>query len=132
MPYCLLEAKGIALPVIEACCNYRKPVKYDELVQIETQIGNVSQSKIRLEYNVWIQGEKLPRADGYTVHCYVNVSGKPVRAPHALVSFFKKAAQRECERSSCPWYNARKGGKHVKSGAAGYIGVSQMQGRSGV
>ncbi len=87
-PYGKLEEEGIFLPVVEAYCRYRKPVQYDELVRVRTVVGAVSKSNLRLEYHVWGENDRLVRAEGYTVHCFMKPSGRPVRASQNLVDFF--------------------------------------------
>jgi len=84
-----LEQSGIYMPVIEVYCRYRKPVRYDELIRVRTVLGELSRSKIRLEYKV--QGEKgeTVRVEGYTVHCFMDKSGKPRRASQELLSVFQ-------------------------------------------
>ena len=83
-----LEEEGTSLPVIEAYCRYRKPVKYDELVRVRTVIGNVSRSHLRLEYELWGENDQIVRTEGYTVHCFLNQSGKPIRASQDIIDFF--------------------------------------------
>jgi acyl-CoA thioester hydrolase len=51
MPYEHMEKEGIFLPVIEAWCRYREPVRYDELVIIRTVLQDVSRLKIKLCYS---------------------------------------------------------------------------------
>ena len=89
-PYRQLEEEGILLPVVEAFCRYRKAVQYDELVRVRTVVENVSKSNLRLEYQVWGENDQLVRAEGYTVHCFMKLSGRPVRASQCLVDFFSK------------------------------------------
>jgi acyl-CoA thioester hydrolase len=89
MPYEHMEKEGIFLPVIEAWCRYREPVRYDELVIIRTVLQDVSRLKIKLCYSIPGDCEGDYRAEGYTLHCFMNTDGKPIRASHELVSFFK-------------------------------------------
>lgn len=86
--YRQLEEEGTFLPVVEAYCRYWKPVRYDELVRVRTVIGNVSRSSLRLEYELWGENDRIVRTEGYTVHCFLNRSGKPVRASQDLLAFF--------------------------------------------
>ncbi len=83
-----LEEEGTFLPVVEAYCRYRRPVRYDELVRIKTVIGKVTRSKMRLEYQLWGEHDEIVRVEGYTLHCFLNALGKPVRASQSLIDFF--------------------------------------------
>ena len=89
MVYKQLEESGIYMPVIEAYCRYRKPVKYDELVRVITVLADVTRSKIRLEYKVQGNEDEIVRVEGYTVHCFMDKSGKPIRASQELLSLLK-------------------------------------------
>ncbi len=90
--YRQLEEEGTSLPVVEVYCRYRKPVRYDELVRVRTVIGTVSRSNLRLEYELWGENDRIVRTEGYTVHCFLNRSGKPVRASQNLLDFFSTIA----------------------------------------
>jgi acyl-CoA thioester hydrolase len=87
MPYRQLEEEGIALPVVEAYCRYRRSVLYDELVRVVVRMEEASRSRVRLSYCVLGEAEDIVRVEGYTVHCYMNPEGKPMRVPEALVGF---------------------------------------------
>jgi len=77
------EEKGIALPVIEACCRYRAPARYDDVLTVGGGISPVKGTRIRIDYRV-LRGETL-LAEGYTVHACLNRAGRPVRIPAGLL-----------------------------------------------
>ncbi len=89
MPYDQFEKQGIFLPVIEAYCRYREPVRYDELVHIRTVLQDVSRLKIKLRYIISGKTKDDYRVDGYTLHCFMNQEGRPVRASNEIVEFLK-------------------------------------------
>jgi acyl-CoA thioester hydrolase len=97
MAYRQLEERGIFLPVVEAYCRYRKPVLYDELIRVKTCIGEVSKSRIRLEYEITGEDDDSVRVEGYTVHCFTNRAGKPMRASHELLAFFQNVRKEEVQ-----------------------------------
>jgi len=88
-PYRNLEEQGFFLPVIEAHCRYRLPVHYDEVVNIRTQMEEINRLKIRLKYRLFIEGHPALRAEGWTLHCFTDKGGKPVRAPQELIDVLK-------------------------------------------
>jgi len=90
LPYSKLEKEGVSLPVVEVRCYYRKPVLYDDLVQIETQLTHLSRSKLQLAYRVQRHQDLTLLAEGYTVHCYIRSDGRAVRAPKELYQFLEK------------------------------------------
>ena len=87
LPYSQLESEGIALPVIEVHCRYIKPVLYDELICVHTCVNQVTRLKLHLDYEVFNESGTRLCAEGHTIHCFVNLQGKPIRADRRLVDF---------------------------------------------
>lgn len=84
LPYKELEAQGIMLPVIEAVCNYKSPVQYDDIIKISGWIDEIKGPRIKIFCEVY-KDEKLA-ASGYTVHACINDKGRPIRPPEILLS----------------------------------------------
>ncbi len=89
LPYKNLEDQGLFLPVIEVHCRYRLPVRYDEVVNVRTRMEEINRLKIKLKYNLFIEGNPVLRAEGWTLHCFTDKTGKPVRAPQELIDTLK-------------------------------------------
>ena len=79
LPYRQLEADGYRLPVLEISAKYVRPATYDDEITIVTTLREKPMIKIRLEYEV-LRGTEL-LATGYSVHAFVDTSGRPVRPP---------------------------------------------------
>lgn len=77
-----LDAWGVALPVIEAHCAYKRPAHYEDLLLIDVSIGELRQASVRFVYQVTRDGELL--ADGYTRHAFIGRDGRPRRMPPEL------------------------------------------------
>jgi acyl-CoA thioester hydrolase len=77
-----LEVWGVALPVVEAHCNYRRPAHYEDLLAIETVISEVRGASLRFSYIVRRGDEVL--AEGYTRHAVIGTDGRPKALPQAL------------------------------------------------
>lgn len=90
MSYKEIEEEGLSLPVIEAYCRYQRAIVYDELIRIKTQLAHFNRLKIRLEYQVYGENDEEIRVHGYTIHCFMNQQGKPVRAPERIIRFFQR------------------------------------------
>ena len=60
------------LPVIEACCRYRAPARYDDQILIETRPSMLRGSVLKFAYQVWRKAteaeERKLLAEGETVH----------------------------------------------------------------
>lgn len=73
----------LMLPVVEASVTYRIPARYDDLVTVETSLGEVRRASARFEYRI-SRGEEL-LATGFTVHACVDVGGRVARMPRELL-----------------------------------------------
>ena len=74
-----LEQAGIALPVVEAHCNYKRPAHYEDLIEVDVDIGELRGASLRFVYKVTRGSELL--AEGYTRHAVIGLDGRPVRIP---------------------------------------------------
>ena len=82
LPYPHIEAMGLFLPVIEAHAKYKRVARYDDLLHVVTYFREMPVARIRLEYEVFKEGEKDLIAEGYTMHTFINAqTGRPTRAP---------------------------------------------------
>ena len=77
-----LEAWGVALPVVEAHCKYRRPSRYEDLLAIAVDVDELRGASMRFAYEVRRDGELL--ADGWTRHAVIGTDGKPRALPEAL------------------------------------------------
>jgi acyl-CoA thioester hydrolase len=92
LPYTAVEEMGLFLPVIEAHASYKRAARYDDLLQVVTILRDAPVARVRLDYEVYKEGEKDLLADGYTIHSFVNSeTGKPTRAPAQFVEAIEKA-----------------------------------------
>src|SRR5258708_15992055 len=61
-----LEVAGVALPVVEAHCHYKRPARYEDLLVVDVEVGEVRSASLRFVYSVFRGAELL--ADGWTRH----------------------------------------------------------------
>ena len=76
-----MERDGISLPVIEAHCEYRRPARYDDEIEIATQGNLVTPIRIRFDYEVVRTANGTVAAVGHTMHAAIDIDGKPCRLP---------------------------------------------------
>jgi acyl-CoA thioester hydrolase len=79
--YRAMEDEGLALPVIEAHCEYRLGAKYDDELEIRTRGRLVSPVRIAFDYEVVRRSDATVVATGHTVHATIDRAGRPVRLP---------------------------------------------------
>jgi len=88
-----LEASGIMMPVLENHSKFLGPARYDELLRIVTTIREKPTVKIKFEYEIFNEQNKLIN-QGETLLVFIDSkTGRPVRTPEmmsrVLESFFK-------------------------------------------
>jgi acyl-CoA thioester hydrolase len=83
-----MEAAGVILPVIEATCQYRRPSRYDDELEIRTTGRLTTPVRVEFDYEVMIKGQTEPIATGRTRHAAITPDGKPCRLPSRIVEVF--------------------------------------------
>jgi acyl-CoA thioester hydrolase len=80
-----MEARDIRLPVIEASARYLRPVLYDDLLEVRTQLTDVGGARLSFSYEIH-RGDEGVLATGATSHAAVDGRGRPRRLPPDLRS----------------------------------------------
>jgi acyl-CoA thioester hydrolase len=88
-PYRSLEEKNCFLPVVEIGCRYRAPARYDDLLEVETQLEEITNAKIRFSYKIKKMEENQIIATGFTIHACTDEKGAPTRVPSMIKEFVK-------------------------------------------
>lgn len=78
IPYSEFEARGIAAPVVESTLHWRWPAKFDDLLRIETSVGELSPVRIRFHYRILRPADGRLLCEGHTLHAFTGASGRPV------------------------------------------------------
>jgi len=90
------DRAGIFFPVVRCGARFRASARYDERLNIRTQLARLGGVKVRFEYEVLRAGANAPLATGFTEHGAVDRAGKPCRIPQALRGLLE-----DHERSTC-------------------------------
>ena len=83
-----MEQAGVSLPVIEAHCDYARPARYDDEVEIRTEGRLLSPIRMEFSYQVRLPAQSIVAASGKTVHASVDINGKPCRLPQRIREVF--------------------------------------------
>jgi acyl-CoA thioester hydrolase len=83
-----MESEGIVLPVIEAHCEYHRPSRYDDEMEVRTQGRMLSAARVEFSYEVVRRGDEQVTASGRTVHVALDASGRPRRLPDRIREVF--------------------------------------------
>jgi acyl-CoA thioester hydrolase len=84
------ERFGLRLPVAEVGVSYRLPARYDDVIAVETSLGELRRASARFEYRI-LRGEEL-LATGHTVHACVDLDGRVRRLPDELLALLSGGA----------------------------------------
>ena len=76
-----MEQDGISLPVIDVCCQYLQPARYDDEIEIRTRASILTPVRIRFDYEVMRASDDIVTAVGHTVHAALDPNGRPCRLP---------------------------------------------------
>ena len=80
------------MPVIDLALRYKKPARYDDVLDIYTRIRKAPRTRIRIEYDVQRTGERDVLVQGHVSLCFFDVSrNRPTVAPPSLAALFERA-----------------------------------------
>ena len=89
-PYRDIEARGYALPVLQAQIDYRGAARYDDDLEIRAWVGWIKPVRLRVDCAVSCGGVTL--AEGHTVHACVTLATlKPTRVPADIAACLNAA-----------------------------------------
>jgi acyl-CoA thioester hydrolase len=83
-----MEEQGISLPVIEAECQYHRPAKYDDELEVRAEGRLMSPVRMEFTYEVVRCEDQAVAASGRTMHAALDRAGKPCRLPERIRQVF--------------------------------------------
>ena len=83
-----MEHAGVSLPVIEAHCEYRRPARYDDEMEVRTKGRMLSPVRMEFTYEVVRRDDQSIAASGHTIHAALDPAGKPCRLPDRIRQVF--------------------------------------------
>ncbi len=82
-PYRAMEEEGILFPVVEAYLRYKSSSTYDDLLEIETGIREISSYSITFSYRITRSGRLV--VQGHTKHASTDRKGKLTKLSQGLI-----------------------------------------------
>lgn len=82
MNYRDMEAAGLLMVVVKVSCRYRRPIRYDDLVTLQTTVTRATASRVEHQYALSRDGELL--AEGESTLACVDAQGNLQRVPEWL------------------------------------------------
>jgi acyl-CoA thioester hydrolase len=81
-PYGGVRDEGVDLAVLEVYVRYRRPIRFDEVVDVHVTIGELTRATFQVGYLLTVEAET--RATAVTVHGAVDADGRGRRMPSWL------------------------------------------------
>lgn len=78
-PYAQLEERGIWLPVASVYCEYKSPALYDDILTVNTHVGEFKGATIVMAYEIYRKGREELIARGETKHPITDNKLRPIR-----------------------------------------------------
>lgn len=83
--YKRIEEEGWMLPVVHAELNYKKPAKYDDLLEVTAWVSSQKGVRVEISCEVRRKGEDEILVSGFTRHCFVSTETfRPIPPPEAF------------------------------------------------
>lgn len=90
LAYRELEDSGVIMPVVDLALQYRRPARYDDLLEIVARVHEPPSTRVRIEYEVRRAGESDTLVEGHVTLCFVDrARNRPVRAPQSFLQLFE-------------------------------------------
>jgi acyl-CoA thioester hydrolase len=83
-----MEHAGVSLPVIDARCEYKRPARYDDEIEVRTTGRMLSPIRMQFDYEVVRVDDGSVAACGHTIHAALDPAGRPCRLPGRISEVF--------------------------------------------
>jgi acyl-CoA thioester hydrolase len=86
-PFTEWRQAGLESPVLESFVQYRRPLRFDDPIEVHLRLAAASRATFQMAYLVTVTddgGEPVPHATAVTVHGCVTTDGRPTRLPSWL------------------------------------------------
>lgn len=93
-PFTEWRDAGLESPVLESFARYRRPLEFDEEIDVHVTLADVTRATFQMAYLITVDGpDGTPqvRATGVTVHGCVTTAGRPTRLPAWLTELGSKS-----------------------------------------
>ncbi len=84
IPYPQWEEQGLFLPLVDAHCRYKAPLRYDEEAELEVKVQKLKRHSVTFSYRLFNDQGRLA-AEGTTEHAFAGPQGRLIRGGHPLI-----------------------------------------------
>ena len=85
-PFDKLEKQGFASPVTKVECKFVRPSTFSDEIIINTYVKEFDGIRLTFEYEMK-KADGTVVCTGESIHCFINLEGKPIRADRACPEF---------------------------------------------
>jgi acyl-CoA thioester hydrolase len=93
LPYGTIEQAGFHFPVAEVACRYEQSARYDEEIQIETELAELGRASLSFAYCISRAADRTLLATGSTRHACIDHAGHVKRIPKILLDAIARATR---------------------------------------
>lgn len=95
MPYARFAAEGNHFAVTGIDVAYRRPCRFGDVVEVETQVTQLRSRQVTFAYKVRRAGDGALLATGKSEHVCVDLEGRVATIPHAAMERLQQGLQGE-------------------------------------
>lgn len=88
LPFEILEAAGVGVPVLGVECQYKSMVRFGDVVEIHIQMPLLTRLRMTVTYQVVDKKTGELKTTGETRHCFINRDGRPVSLEKAYPEYY--------------------------------------------
>jgi len=81
---------GLMTPLVKISCEYKRPVKYEDNVMLETRFVNTDAAKVIFEFSLYNENTKEIYAIGESTQIFLNEKGELMLTPPEFFMDWKK------------------------------------------
>ena len=85
--YDKMESMEIISPVVNVSCSYKKPSTFADIININTEVKELSRLKLTMAYTMTVGDTVVCTAE--SVHCFVSKSGRPINSQKEYPDFYQ-------------------------------------------
>jgi acyl-CoA thioester hydrolase len=93
LPYPIIEQQGFHFPVVEVTCRYLQSARYDEVIQIESELAEMGRASLGFDYRIARADDDCVLATGRTKHACIDSAGRVTRFPKILLDALTAATR---------------------------------------
>jgi acyl-CoA thioester hydrolase len=81
-----MDERGLWFPRVEAFCQYKKPARFNDLLEVELTVGELKEKSVKFEFKIFNKETTTLVATGYVIAVAADKqTGKATRIPEEIL-----------------------------------------------